>query len=394
MLVSASGASAQVASASASPEATASGTRAAAPTASPTSAPGPVAGPIVTGSGEALCPWGDELPAGADVPSGGDDTSNARDFVFQEAPMELDIAGRLRASWSSFTRGAMGAISPGCTVYLFDDASIDPIWDWYVQTFADRSAPSPTEEPAPAGAPGEDGRLFVYPPIAERDSWTYVFRLGNVIASISLDAEPGSGMTADDLVPIAQAVARRIEAAAAGEPMPAAPSPTPEPSFPSSEEAALIEHVPVSFRETCGRSTFGRSDQALAAVECLVEIGSGSVTVTFQQLPDQAAMTELYENTLSFLGVTADTGPCGGEWPAEGTYTIGGEPGGRVGCALLGELAAIISWTDERFLIHGYAEGFGVEGQQLYDWWLEDSGPVGAPAAATTSPAPGSSSGA
>ena len=313
------------------------------------------------------------------MPTGADNTSNAREFVFGDAPSDLEAAERLQSSWSSFTRGAMGAISPECTVYVFDDASIEPIWDWYVSTYADRSAPAPTEEPAPEGAPGEDGRLFVFPASFDRESWSYAFRQGNVIAVVSIDAEAGAGSSAEDLVPIAQAVVRRIEAAAAGEPLPAAPSPTPEPSFPTAAEADLIEHVPASFRDSCARSSFAQNEESLAAVGCVVPMGIGSATVTFQQLPDQAALQQLYENTLSFMGVTADSGPCGGEWPAEGTYTIGGEPAGRVGCALLGEIAAIISWTDERLLIHGYAEGFGVDRQQLYDWWLQDSGPIGAP---------------
>ena len=342
---------------------------------SPRSRPAPVA----TGSGEALCPWGDELPPGSDVPTGEDNTSNARDFVFGDAPADLDVPSRLQTSWSSFSREGIGDVSPGCTVSLFDDASIDAIWDWYIGTYPDRSSPSPTEEATPAGAPGEDGRLFAYPPIGDIDSWAYEFRLGNVIASVSLDAASDAGVTADDVVPVAQAVARRIEAAAAGEPLPVAPSPTPEPSFPTAGEAALLAHVPESFRESCGRSSFARNEQALAAVECVVEIGTGSVTVTFQQMQDESALRETYGNTLSFLGVGEDSGPCGGEWPAEGPYTIGGEPAGRVGCAQLGEIAAIVSWTDERLLIHGYAEGFGVDREGLYEWWLQDSGPVGGP---------------
>ena len=31
---------------------------------------------------------------------------------------------------------------------------------------------------------------------------------------------------------------------------------------------------------------------------------------------------------------------------------------------------------DERLLIQGYAEGFGVTRKEVYDWWLTESGPV------------------
>jgi hypothetical protein len=332
---------------------------------------------VVSGSGAELCPWGDELPAGSDVVTGEDNTSNARSSAFDGAPRRLRVGRRLAASWSAYADGAMGPISPGCTVYLFDDARIDDIWAWLARTYGEGSVPAPALEPAPSGAPGEDGRLFHVRYSDEREAWTYLFRLGNVIADASIDVDVGAGATVDDVVVVARAIADRVEAAAAGSPLPAAPSPTPEPAFPDEAEAALLGHVPEAFRQTCGRTDHAVSEEALAAVACTAPVGDGSATLTYQQFADLDALTRIHDRFMEVQGVEPDGGSCSGEWPAEGGYTIGGEEAGRVACADIGGVALFISWTDERLLIHGFAEGFETDRATLHDWWLADSGPVG-----------------
>jgi hypothetical protein len=271
----------------------------------------------------------------------------------------------------------MGPVSPGCTVFLFDTASIDDIWRWFVRTYVEGSAPAPTEEPVPSAAPGEDGHLFHVSYSDERESWTYLFNMGNVIAEASLDAEIGAGATVDELMAIASAIAHRVEAATSGSPLPAAPSPTPEPSFPSEAETALLGHVPASFRETCARTDYAVSEDALAAVACTAVVGEGSATVTYQQLADQEALTRIHERFMEVQRVAPDSGACSGEWPAEGSYTIAGEEAGRVACADIGGVALFMSWTDDRLLIHGFAEGFDTDPATLYGWWLTESGPIG-----------------
>ena len=90
-------------------------------------------------------------------------------------------------------------------------------------------------------------------------------------------------------------------------------------------------------------------------------------------------MYESYDRNLEFLSVERDAGPCNGEWPGEGTYEIGDEEAGRVACAVLegiGDPVAIISWTDDELLIKGYAEGFGVDQAEFFEWWLNEAGPL------------------
>lgn len=335
--------------------------------------------PLVTGTGEDLCPWGEELPSGSDAVTGGDNTSNARGFVFGEAPAQLHATERLEASWSAFPGGAMGAVSPGCSVYLFDSSDIEDIWAWYADTYSQRSAPSPEELPLPAGTPGEDARLFHFPPRFDRESWTYAFRMHNVIAAVSLDMEHDAGATVEDIAPLAGAVARRIEAAAAGEPLAVAPAPTPEPAFPTQAESDLLGHVPGSFRDSCGRSEFAVSERAIAALVCSVPVEDGSVTVTYQQFADTVGLNEVYQNTLSFMGVEPDSGPCRVDQAGEGTYSIGGQQVGRAGCSEPGSFFLLISWTDDRVLIHGFAESFDADRGAVFDWWQTDSGPLASP---------------
>lgn len=158
-------------------------------------------------------------------------------------------------------------------------------------------------------------------------------------------------------------------------PAPTAPTGTDGP-FPTAAETALIGHIPASFSSECTRYSLGRPESALAAVECPVELDAGSLTVSYFQWASAEGLDAAYTRNLDFLGITRDSGPCTGTWPAEGPYTIGDEPGGRVGCGVLGGVAPMIAWTDDQLLISVLAEGFGAEQAAMYQWWLGDSGPV------------------
>jgi hypothetical protein len=171
-------------------------------------------------------------------------------------------------------------------------------------------------------------------------------------------------------------------------PLPAEPGISPKPSaepsvepsgsggpFPTELEAELLSHIPPALRDGCGRTDF-RSPTSNAAIGCSTPLGDGSLTITYQSYGDADAMDTAYSNNLSFMQVERDTGPCSGEWPGEGTYTIGGEAAGRVACSEFGDAARFMSWTDDRLLIHVYAEGFEVDRDAFYQWWLNDSGPV------------------
>lgn len=156
--------------------------------------------------------------------------------------------------------------------------------------------------------------------------------------------------------------------------------PTVEPSgsdgpFPTDLEAELLSHIPLALRDGCTRTDF-RSPSSNAAIGCSTPLGDGSLTITYQSYDDADAMDEAYSNNLAFMQVERGAGPCSGEWPGEARYTIGGEAAGRVACSEFGDAARFISWTDDRLLIHVYAEGFDVARDAFYQWWLNESGPV------------------
>jgi len=143
-------------------------------------------------------------------------------------------------------------------------------------------------------------------------------------------------------------------------------------SFPTAAEAALLSHIPDALQDTCDRADVAG---VTAAIECGLTLGAGDVTVTYQQYPDAASMDSGYGDALTFMGVERGTGPCNGDWPGEAVYNISDAPAGHVACAEFGDTARFIAWTDDRLLIQGYAEGFSVTRDDLYQWWLNDSGP-------------------
>ncbi|MFN2484063.1 MAG: hypothetical protein ABR509_03895 [Candidatus Limnocylindria bacterium] len=150
----------------------------------------------------------------------------------------------------------------------------------------------------------------------------------------------------------------------------------PAEEFPSAQEEELLSHIPESLRADCSRSEFG-AGVGIAAIGCGISAAGGDISVTYHLFDSPADMDEAYQSNLDFMGVERDAGSCedATAWPGEGAYTIGNEDAGRVACVDF-DIGYIISWTDDRLLIKGYAEGFDVGAQQFYEWWTTDSGPV------------------
>ncbi len=146
--------------------------------------------------------------------------------------------------------------------------------------------------------------------------------------------------------------------------------------FPTEAEADLLTHIPGALVDTCSRTDFAVSDAATAAVVCRASVGDGSITVTYQSYADAADMDTGYAGNLAFMAVERGAGSCSGDWPGEAGYSVNDEPAGRVACSEFGDTARFMSWTDERLDIHGYAEAFGLARDDLYQWWLNESGPV------------------
>jgi hypothetical protein len=154
------------------------------------------------------------------------------------------------------------------------------------------------------------------------------------------------------------------------------PEPTDSTAFPDAAEAALLEFVPAAFSATCARP-FGDTVDATADVDCF-PVDLGADQASYAQFPSTAVMDASYVETREFLEVDPDQGQCSdsAQWPAEGTYTIAGEPAGRLLCAETFGGAALLWWTDAQLNIKSLAINSEGDREALYQFWVNDSGPV------------------
>jgi hypothetical protein len=152
---------------------------------------------------------------------------------------------------------------------------------------------------------------------------------------------------------------------------PSAAESEPAGDFPTAEEEELLNHISDSVIASCIRSEFG-AGVGVAAIECGITAAGGDITLTYHLFESTSDMSDAYDANLAFMGVERDSGACDESWPGESAYTFGLDSG-RVACVDFGSVH-IISWTDDGLLIKGYAEGFGVDQQQFYEWWTTDDG--------------------
>jgi hypothetical protein len=153
-------------------------------------------------------------------------------------------------------------------------------------------------------------------------------------------------------------------------PGPSAPTPepvvpTPDPVQPDDPHTELASHVPERFRDSCDPAPAGA---ATAAVDCTPLGERTPATARYYQFADQATM----DADFSTYGEALQPRDCpGGQttWSSETS-------GGHVGCFTDTLGSNYIVWTDDTLLILGYAETILVGPKGLYDWWLDDSGPV------------------
>lgn len=156
------------------------------------------------------------------------------------------------------------------------------------------------------------------------------------------------------------------------------PSSAPTGDFPSAAQAALLQHIPDNHRDACGAPDINLNEKAIAGIVCNIKVGDGQITVTYQQYANNDDLDGGYQANLDFMGITKGTGPCkDATWPGETTYDVGDQKEvGHVACQNFGDAVILMSWTDTRFEIQGYAEGFGVTQDDVYTWWHDQSGPV------------------
>lgn len=234
---------------------------------------------------------------------------------------------------------------------------------------------------APVPSPrviGTDGRVYGLEatgtdgPVLLR---TYLFRVGPVAAKVVVG---GPDVQAAEADAIAQAAARRMEAAgtpAPGSPRPAAtptPAPTATTALPTGDlSGLLLAHVPEPLAAGCVRDDQRLWEGEVATLVC-TDVDQG-VTVTYSGFVDIETLRAAYEDSLASIGITqvaasCDLGTYVGPYLVEGEevgqVTCWSEPGGRA-----------IMWSDERLAILSVAASPALDPAGLYLWWLV-AGPI------------------
>jgi serine/threonine-protein kinase len=146
-------------------------------------------------------------------------------------------------------------------------------------------------------------------------------------------------------------------------------------AFPTKREAVLLTQVPTQTQGTCGReSRDDRAARAVAGVVCT----SGPVTVYYDAFRTKQAMDGYYNRLVNAVGAARDMGDCLGEGATEDTWTLQGEPAGRLLCYTTTDGRAVIVWTHDRLKVLSVAVRPDSNREALHEWWLSpESGPVG-----------------
>ena len=160
----------------------------------------------------------------------------------------------------------------------------------------------------------------------------------------------------------------------------ATPSPSAEPHFGTVERALtpdeerLLGYVPEDLGAACLPLAGSVSGEGpLAALVCM----DAEVEVLYQLFPSRDEMDEAFQTRANTN--EAPEGECATDHLAVTSYSIGGEPAGRVLCYTLvidDTETSHIQWTDENSAIFAHAIRNDQADLTLYEWWLSSSGPV------------------
>lgn len=150
------------------------------------------------------------------------------------------------------------------------------------------------------------------------------------------------------------------------------PTPTPGPSLPPDQ--AFLLRVPEAIRATC--TLEGGVGNVLQTANCTADDGAITIAYSEYDTPESldATFTDLRTGAAR---IEPDTGACEDSltWPAEGSYSVGGEVVGRWLC-LAGTAGPTIYWTDTRLNILAQAIGQATDEAGLVDFWRNQAGPV------------------
>ena len=147
----------------------------------------------------------------------------------------------------------------------------------------------------------------------------------------------------------------------------------PAPAGSLTPEQALVAHVPEPIRATC--TVEPGAGQAELVASCAAD--DGALVITYLQYATAEDMAAAFADRLERSQIEPSTGTCEDQatWPAEGQYSVGGEPTGRRLCTDEPGLPTIF-WTDDRLNIMGQVSAESAAFERLIEFWTNESGPV------------------
>lgn len=140
-------------------------------------------------------------------------------------------------------------------------------------------------------------------------------------------------------------------------------------------ELGLLTYVPEALQATC-QGYEPAADELLAGrVTGLYCPTSDGISLYYDSYDSTEAMDAAYGYAVG--DIPRGEGDCSAAFPAEGTYTVGDDPAGRVVCFEGGEpVAPIIWWTTDEIIVLASAAWEGHTPQELFEWWATEPGPV------------------
>jgi len=133
--------------------------------------------------------------------------------------------------------------------------------------------------------------------------------------------------------------------------------------------------VPESLQATCQGYDPAAQELVAGRVAGLSCPASDGIALYYDSYDSPESLNAAYAYAVADL--PRDEGDCSAAFPAEGTYSIGDDPGGRVACFQGGDPAApVMWWTTDAPGILAYAEWPGHTESELYDFWTTEPGPI------------------
>jgi hypothetical protein len=148
------------------------------------------------------------------------------------------------------------------------------------------------------------------------------------------------------------------------------------------EQEQLLAHVPPGIQATCVSYPPDAPKLLAGLVAGLSCEQSNGITPQYLQYDSQESMETAYF-AYAVSTDARDRGDCSKAFPAEGTYSIDGQPAGRVNCFNADEIftnggppGPVIWWTTDSLAILASASWPNGPDTQLFDWWTTEPGPL------------------